>query len=103
MDTHNYYVKMLVERGVLGFLSFLLLLKIFWSYTKRNLNWGDDDMIVNGLILGMGGAVASLMLGNMFGDRFSHYTIMTSFWTFIALISVVEIWRLEEKGKTNDL
>lgn len=97
MDTHNYYVKMLVERGLLGFVSFILLLKIFLDQTKRNLNWVKEDMIVNGLMLGMGGAVAALMLGNMFGDRFSHYTIMTSFWTFIALISVIEIRRLENE------
>ncbi|PHR95612.1 MAG: hypothetical protein COA78_29890 [Blastopirellula sp.] len=95
MDTHNYYVKMLVERGVLGFITFLLLLRILWSTIKRNLNWNDDDNIVNGLMLGMSGAIAALILGNMFGDRFSHYPIMTSFWVYIALISVIELRRNE--------
>jgi putative inorganic carbon (HCO3(-)) transporter len=102
MDTHNYYVKMLVERGVIGFLTFLILLGILWRMVKRNLDWRDDDNIVNGLMLGMGGAIVALMLGNMFGDRFSHYPIMASFWAFIALISVIEIRRTEEKNSSND-
>ena len=88
MDTHNYYVKMLVERGVLGFLTYLFLLRVLWGTVKENINWHDNDNLGNGLILGMSGAIAALMLGNMFGDRFSHYPIITSFFVFIALISV---------------
>jgi putative inorganic carbon (HCO3(-)) transporter len=95
MDTHNYYVKMLVERGVLGFITFLLLLRILWTTIKINLDWDESDNIVNGLMLGMGGALAALMLGNMFGDRFSHYPVMTSFWVYISLISVVVLRRNE--------
>jgi putative inorganic carbon (HCO3(-)) transporter len=95
MDTHNYYVKMLVERGVIGFITFLFLLRILWTTIKINLDWNDSDNIVNGLMLGMGGALAALMLGNMFGDRFSHYPVMTSFWVYIALISVVVLRRSE--------
>ena len=95
MDTHNYYVKMLVERGVLGFITFLFLLRILWTTVKINLDWSDEDNMVNGLMLGMGGALAALMLGNMFGDRFSHYPVMTSFWVYIALISVVVLRRNE--------
>ena len=88
MDTHNYYVKMLVERGTLGFITYLLLLRILWVTVRKNIDWNNQDNIVNGLILGMSGAIAALMLGNMFGDRFSHYPIITSFFVFIALISI---------------
>ncbi|MEH6449000.1 MAG: O-antigen ligase family protein [Oleispira sp.] len=103
MDTHNYYVKVLVERGILGSIMFIILLKSLWSITKRNLDWRDDDNIVNGLVLGMGGAIIAMMLGNMFGDRFSHYAMITSFWAFIGLISVIELMRLEKKEVKDDL
>lgn len=96
MDTHNYYVKVLVERGVVGFLTLLILLKMIWGLTKRNLNRDSNDVFQNGLILGFSGAIAALLLGNMFGDRFSHYPIMTSFWTCVALISIIESRRLME-------
>ncbi len=103
MDTHNYYVKVLVERGVLGSIMFIILLKSLWSITKRNLDWRDEDNVVNGVVLGMGGAIVAMMLGNMFGDRFSHYAMITSFWAFIGLISVVELMRLEKKEVKDDL
>jgi O-antigen ligase len=102
MDTHNYFVKMLVERGVVGFLTFLLLLKISWSTVKRNLDWSENDPIANGVALGMLGAIVALVLGNMFGDRFSHYPIITCFWAFIALITVVEIRNKEDVGHKNE-
>ncbi len=91
MDTHNYYVKMLVERGVLGFITYLFLLRVLWMTVKKNIDWTNQDNIVNGLVLGMSGAIAALMLGNMFGDRFSHYPIITSFFVFIALISINKV------------
>ncbi|MCP5325514.1 MAG: O-antigen ligase family protein [Oceanospirillaceae bacterium] len=91
MDTHNYFVKMLLERGLLGFFTFIVLLKIFWNLAKRNLRWEENDDMTNGMILGMCGVIMALVVGNMFGDRFSHYPIITNFWIFIGLISVIEI------------
>ncbi len=101
MDTHNYYVKMLVERGLVGFFTFLILLRIFWNLSKRNLNWEKNDPLQYGVILGVSGAVLALALGNMFGDRFSHYPISTSLWVFIALISIIESRRLSLNSESN--
>lgn len=99
MDPHNYYVKMLVERGIVGFFTFLILLRLFWNLTKRNLNWDKNNPMEYGLILGMTGSILALALGNMFGDRFSHYPISTCLWTFIALITVIESKRLAQQPK----
>ena len=96
MDTHNYFVKMLVERGLLGFITFIVLLRVLWNLTKRNLNWSRNDPLQYGVILGLSGAIMALTLGNMFGDRFSHYPIMTCFWTFVGLVSIIESRRMEE-------
>ena len=97
MDTHNYFVKALVERGVLGFVIFIILLRMCWNLTKRTLYFHCNDPMHNGLILGLTGAIFALILGNMFGDRFSHYPISTCFWTFVALTSVIESRRLAEE------
>ena len=99
MDTHNYYVKMLVERGVIGFLTFLLLLMSFRRLIYKNLQYDETDAIKYGLTLCMAGALAGMMLGNMFGDRFSHYPIITYFWVMIALISVLDA--KQEEGSVN--
>lgn len=99
MDTHNYYVKMLVERGVIGFITFIALLLSFRSLIKRNLEYDEPDSLKYGLVLGMSGALAGMMLGNMFGDRFSHYPIITYFWVMISLISVLDIQREKKTAK----
>lgn len=96
MDTHNYYIKMLVERGILGIITFLLVLWGFIKLINRNLDWEQDDAIVNGVMLGLSGAIGAILLGNVFGDRFSHYPIMTSFWALIALCTVIELKRREQ-------
>jgi len=96
MDTHNYYIKMLVERGLIGFITFIVLLIIVWKLVSRTLVWDDGDELINGVVLGMCGSIVALLMSNMFGDRFSHYPVMTSFWVFIALISVIDMWRLEK-------
>jgi putative inorganic carbon (HCO3(-)) transporter len=102
MDTHNYYVKMLVERGLVGFITFLALLRIIWNLAKRNLNWSENDPIQYGLILGLLGAILALAMGNMFGDRFSHYPISTCLWVFIGLVSIIESMRIEVKNQQNN-
>jgi len=89
MDTHNYYVKMLVERGVIGFITFLLLLRAFKRLISEKLNGLHKDAITYGVVLGMSGAWYALAIGNMFGDRFSHYPISTNLWVTIALISIL--------------
>jgi putative inorganic carbon (HCO3(-)) transporter len=89
MDTHNYYVKMLVERGVIGFLTFIFLLRSFKRLISEKIKSNNKDLIMSGVALGMLGAWYALILGNMFGDRFSHYPISTNLWILIALISIM--------------
>ncbi|MFK5950012.1 MAG: O-antigen ligase family protein [Methylococcales bacterium] len=93
MDTHNYFIKVLVERGVFGTLILLALLLSLRKKIKRNLLWDTDDYLVNGVVLGMHGTFIALIIGNMFGDRFSHYPIVTIFWTYVGLIAVLETYR----------
>ncbi len=89
MDTHNYYVKMLVERGLIGFITFLFLLRAFKKLINEKLKSNTKDILKQGVTLGMLGAWYALILGNMFGDRFSHYPISTNLWVIISLISII--------------
>jgi putative inorganic carbon (HCO3(-)) transporter len=89
MDTHNYYVKMLVERGLIGFLTFILLLRAYKKLITEKLKSNNKDLIKQGVTLGMVGVWYALILGNMFGDRFSHYPISTNIWVLIGLLSII--------------
>jgi len=89
MDTHNYFVKVLEERGVVGTTLFFILLISMRNMIKTKLNWEKNNPIINGVVLGTLAAFYALLVGNMFGDRFSHMAIITIFWVVIALVSVV--------------
>jgi len=32
------------------------------------------------------GCITTFLIGNMFGDRFSHYPLVTYFWVYLALV-----------------
>lgn len=84
-DTHNYFVKVLTEQGAVGL---LILLMIFWRslVASRSLFSRTSDPLFKALGLGMLGCITAFMIGNMFGDRFSHYPLVTYFWVYLALV-----------------
>jgi O-antigen ligase len=85
-DTHNYYLKVLVETGVIGLLLFLLLLgKCFsfgWSLFRRARN-----PLFAGLGLGLLGWLVCAAVSNAFGDRWSYLQIQGFFWVLAGLVA----------------
>jgi len=84
-DTHNYYMKMLVEQGVIGLGVLLItLLMAFRSGWKllREANNGFEK----GLGLGFMGCVLASATTNLFGDRWSYYEMGSYFWVFWGLV-----------------
>lgn len=84
MDTHNYYLKLLAEQGIIGFLIFLMIL---WRASKvgRRLYSETDDPLYKALGIGLFGVVISFAFGNIFGDRFTHYPLAAYFYVYLAL------------------
>ncbi len=84
MDTHNYYMKLLAEQGIIGFIIFLVIL---WRASKvgRNLYDESDDPLYKALGIGLFGVVVSLAFGNIFGDRYTHYPLSAYFYVYLAL------------------
>lgn len=84
MDTHNYYLKLLAEQGVIGFIIFIVLL---WRAAKvgRSLYDETDDPLYKALGIGLLGIVVSLAFGNIFGDRYTHYPLSAYFYVYMAL------------------
>src|SRR5215472_5819790 len=70
-DTHNYYVKVLAETGIVGFVFFLMLLwKLFRS--GAGLFVASHDPFWRGLSLGFIALLASTVALNFFGDRWTY-------------------------------
>ncbi len=84
-DTHNYYLKVAVESGVIGLLAFLLLL---WKMTSAG--WAlfrqATDPFLKGLGLGFLLMVIGVWVVNLFGDRWSYIEINGVLWVIAAMV-----------------
>jgi O-antigen ligase len=84
-DTHNLYMKMLSEQGIIGItLLLLIFMKAFlsgWRLSKIS-----KTPFQKGLGFGFMGAIIALMLANLFGDRWSFFALGGYFWIFWALV-----------------
>ena len=83
-DTHNYFVKVLVETGVLGLLLFLcLVFRLLW--VGLVLHWRAVDPLVRALGLGLAGWMVCAIVANMFGDRWSFLQVNGYMWVIAGL------------------
>jgi putative inorganic carbon (hco3(-)) transporter len=86
MDVHNFFLRELVEKGLLGI---LILLGLLWSIARllwRGLRHAEAGSWYSGLVIGLSGAFVALLIGNVFGDRFTHYPMIAHFWLYIGLV-----------------
>jgi putative inorganic carbon (hco3(-)) transporter len=85
-DTHNYYVKVFLELGIVGFLVFLFLLRVVWKTSLRLFREAKDPF------LGALGCALVAMLGctivvNFFGDRWSYLQVNGFLWVLLGFMS----------------
>lgn len=78
-DTHNWYVKVLVETGAIGFLIALVLLQQLLVLPYRLFRRAEDPLY-RGLGLGLFLAVCSCLIANCFGDRWTYLEINGLLW-----------------------
>lgn len=85
-DTHNYYLKVLMETGVVGFLIFLWLLgvgcKISWRLFRR-----ARDPIMSALGCGFFAMLICTIVVNFFGDRWTFLQVNGFFWVLLGLVA----------------
>jgi len=84
-DTHNYYLKMLSEQGIVGFGLFLTVLVVAFRSGWRLWKAGKEGF-ERGLGLGFMGCVLACASTNLFGDRWSYVEMGSYFWVFWALV-----------------
>jgi O-antigen ligase len=85
MDTHNFFMRELTEKGLLGFFITIAMLLSIVKACWRTMTAAPAGSLAYALGLGMVGAWLALMLGNCFGDRFTYYPMIGYFWVFLAL------------------
>ena len=82
-DTHNWYVKVMVETGIIGMILALAIVQQLWV-TGYRLFRRAEDPLYKGLGLGMILCVAAAVVLNCFGDRWTYIEINGLLWVLTA-------------------
>jgi O-antigen ligase len=82
-DTHNWYVKVLVETGLVGFVIAFFMLQQMLALAYRLFKRATDPLY-RGLGLGLFLATCSCMVANFFGDRWTYLEITALLWVLVA-------------------
>jgi putative inorganic carbon (hco3(-)) transporter len=94
-DSHNIYVKVLVETGVLGLLIFLWLL----GKTARagyRLFRSSEDPLFQSIGLGLACWVVCAAVSNFFGDRWTYLQVNGYMWVLGGLVARAMLIEQEE-------
>jgi putative inorganic carbon (hco3(-)) transporter len=95
-DTHNFFLRELVEKGLLGALVLFGLLysvgRMLWRLYRRS----PPGSWAYGFAIGMACAFVALLCGNLFGDRFTHYPMIAHFWLYVGL--AIRMTALQQAG-----
>ena len=82
-DTHNWYVKVMVETGIIGMIMALFLLQQILAISFRLFKRANDPLY-QGLGLGLFVATCASIAANFFGDRWTYVEITGLLWILIA-------------------
>lgn len=101
-DTHNYYVKVLAEMGVVGMVFFLVLLwKLF--HAGGSLFFATDDPFWRSIGLGFIALLTSIVAMNLFGDRWTYQQADGYLWILLGCVLRGSIAVREESEKSEDV
>jgi putative inorganic carbon (hco3(-)) transporter len=82
-DTHNWYVKILVETGLVGLIIVFFMLQQMLALAYRLFKRATDPLY-RGLGLGLFLATCSCIVANFFGDRWTYLEITALLWVLVA-------------------
>jgi putative inorganic carbon (HCO3(-)) transporter len=82
-DTHNWYVKVMVETGIVGMIIVLAMLQQVLAVAYRLFKRAEDPLY-QGLGLGLFVAMCSCIVANFFGDRWTYLEITGILWVLVA-------------------
>ncbi len=98
-DTHNWYVKVLVETGVIGLIMALMLIQQMLAVSYRLFKRGSDPLY-RGLGLGLVLAISACIVANFFGDRWTYIEITALLWVLVsAAIRAEQLQRAESTSE----
>ena len=94
-DPHNNYMETLAEQGIVGVIILLFLYYSAWrsGWLLYKFSFKANDRTIRGIGMGFCGCTIASMTTNIFGDRWTHYQIMTYFWMLWAIVDRIYLIR----------
>jgi putative inorganic carbon (hco3(-)) transporter len=99
-DTHNWYVKVMVETGIIGLIIVMVMLEQMLALAYRLFKKAEDPLY-RGLGLGLFLAICSCIIANFFGDRWTYLEITGPLWVLVG--TAVCATHLPEEGPATEL
>ena len=100
-DTHNIYVKVLLETGIIGIFLFLWLLgksfRVGWRVFRRS-----NDPFMASLGLGLAVWILCCAVSSCFGDRWMYFQVNGDMWVVAGLISRTALFNQDEENTGDD-
>ena len=96
-DTHNFFLRELVEKGTVGFLVLVGLLAAVWRAAWRLYRRGATGGWDYALGLGVLAAMLAMACANVFGDRFTYYPMVAHFWLYVGLVLRLTALRRQQR------
>ncbi len=100
LDTHNYYVKLLCEGGLICFSAFVVFMLASFRRGLALLRASKDPFFQK-LAIAFLSCLAALIVGNFFGDRFTHYPLISYFYVYLAMVVKALDWSKSEQQNNN--
>lgn len=98
-DTHNFYLKNLVEMGILGLLLFLAMVFRMARTGFRLFRHAKDPFFAS-LGLGLAGWIASALVANFFGDRWTYMQVGGYMWVIAGFVARAWIQEQPQSDET---
>lgn len=83
LHSHNFYIQLVVEMGILGLIVFLAI--IFLSY-KQIVSIKDKNSVNKNVALAIGGALIGYLFQGMAENLWYNYRMVLIFWIYIAIL-----------------
>jgi putative inorganic carbon (hco3(-)) transporter len=99
-DTHNWYVKVMVETGIVGLIIVFVMFQQMLALTYRLFKRAEDPLY-RGLGLGLLLAICACMVANCFGDRWTYLEITGTLWVLVG--AAIRATHLAESEQATEL
>ncbi len=100
-DTHNIYLKILSEQGIVGLIIFLIIILAFLRIGIRLSLYGEDD-IARSYGVGFTACILVLLVNNIFGERWTHMQLSAYLWVFAGIAQRLNINSQQNRNSSKE-